>query len=30
MSMTLLAFCFVLSAFVGIMGIFINKVAPLQ
>jgi hypothetical protein len=30
MSMTLLALCFVLSAFVGIMGIFVNKVAPLQ
>jgi hypothetical protein len=30
MAMALLAICFVLTAFVGLMGIFVNKVAPLQ
>ena len=30
MTMTLLAICFALTAFVGILGTFINKVAPLQ
>ena len=30
MTMTLLAICFALAAFMGILGTFINKVAPLQ
>ncbi len=30
MAMTLLAICFVLVSVVGLLGIFINKVAPLQ
>ena len=30
MAMTLLAICFVLISVVGLLGIFINKVAPLQ
>ena len=30
MAMTLLAICFVLISVVGVLGIFINKVAPLQ
>lgn len=30
LSMTLLAICFALVSFVGLMGIFVNKVAPLQ
>ena len=30
MAMTLLAICFALVSFVGLMGVFINKVAPLQ
>ncbi len=30
MGMTLLAICFVLVAFVSLMGIFVNKVAPLR
>ena len=30
MTMTLLAICFALVSFVGLMGIFVNKVAPLQ
>ena len=30
MAMTLLAICFVLAAFIGLLGTFINKVAPLQ
>lgn len=30
MAMALLAICFVLVAFVALMGIFVNKVAPLQ
>jgi len=30
MAMTLLAICFVLISVVGLLGVFINKVAPLQ
>ena len=30
MTITLLAICFVLVAFVSLMGVFVNKVAPLQ
>lgn len=30
MATTLLAICFILVAFVGLMGVFVNKVAPLQ
>jgi F0F1-type ATP synthase membrane subunit c/vacuolar-type H+-ATPase subunit K len=29
-TMTLLAICFVLASVVGLLGIFINKVAPLE
>jgi hypothetical protein len=30
MAMAFLAICFVLTAFAGLMGVFVNKVAPLQ
>jgi hypothetical protein len=29
-AMTLLAICFVLVSFVALMGVFVNKVAPLE
>jgi hypothetical protein len=30
MTMTLLALCFALASFAGLMGILVNKVAPLE
>ncbi len=30
MATTLLAICFLLVSFVGVLGVFINKVAPLE